>query len=149
MRILFIEDDKKIAWFVQKGLSEAGYVVEHRGNGTDGLDLALHNNYDLALIDVTLPGLDGLSIVRELRSHKSRIPILILSARSSLEDRVKGLETGCDDYLTKPFAFSELLARLQALIRRSTMTEEPSSLSFADLSMNLQTHSVSRGGPCY
>ena len=144
MRILFIEDDSKIASFVKKGLKEAGYAVEHTSNGEEGLILALSSDYDAAVVDITLPGIDGLSIIKELRLQKKILPILILSARSSVDDRIKGLETGSDDYLTKPFAFSELLARLQALIRRSNLITEPTSLNFKNLTMDLLNHTVHR-----
>lgn len=146
MRILFIEDDRKIAEFVIKGLKEAGFVLVHAEDGEEGLNFALLNNYDAAIVDITLPKLDGLSIIKELRKKKNNIPILVLSARSSVDDRIKGLESGCDDYLTKPFAFSELLARLQALIRRSNMVTEPTSLEYCDLYMDLLTRTVRRGG---
>ncbi len=145
MRILFIEDDNKIAEFVIKGLKEAGYVIEHAEDGEEGLHYALLNQYDAAIIDITLPKLDGLSIISQIRKKKNNIPILVLSARSSVDDRIKGLESGCDDYLTKPFAFSELLARLHALIRRSSVITEPTSLNFSDLHIDLLTRSVKRG----
>ena len=120
MRVLVVEDDKKIAAFVMNGLRQAGYAVDHAPDGEEGLHLALHEAYDAAVIDIMLPRLDGLGLIDELRRSGVRTPVLILSARRTVDDRVKGLEVGGDDYLTKPFAFSELLARVQALIRRST-----------------------------
>ena len=120
MRILVVEDDKKITSFVVKGLKEAGFAVECADNGEDGLRMALKAPYDAAVIDVMLPMLDGLSIIERLRTEKIFTPVLILSAKRSVDDRVKGLQTGGDDYLTKPFSFSELLVRVQALIRRSS-----------------------------
>lgn len=146
MRILFVEDDEIIASFVKKGLKEAGYAVDHVTNGEDGLHLALEEFYDTAIIDVMLPGRDGLSLIAEMRRHKKNIPVIILSAKRSVEDRVRGLETGSDDYLVKPFAFSELLARIQALLRRASNTPEATRLTVADLTMNLLTRDVTRSG---
>lgn len=146
MRILLVEDDAKIASFILKGLRAAGYAVDHAPEGETGLHLALTEPYDAAVVDVMLPLLDGLSLVGKLRAAAIQTPVLILSARGAVEDRVKGLQTGADDYLTKPFAFSELLARLQALIRRATRAVEPTRLSFADLTADLLTREVTRGG---
>jgi DNA-binding response OmpR family regulator len=146
MRLLLVEDDIKIALFIKNGLKEEGFVVDHAQDGEEGLHLALNEPYDLAIIDLMLPGLDGLSLIRELRKNEKNIPVLILSARRSVDERVEGLKTGGDDYLVKPFAFSELLARCQALIRRNTRVTNPSSLNFADLSMNLQTRKIFRAG---
>ncbi len=145
MRILLVEDDPKIASFIVKGLKAEGFAVDHAVDGEQGLDLALAEPYAAAVVDVMLPRRDGLDLVRALRSEKVKIPVIILSAKGTVEDRVKGLQTGADDYLAKPFAFSELLARVQALIRRSTDAAEPTRLSYADLSMNLITREVSRG----
>jgi two-component system OmpR family response regulator len=144
MRILLVEDDKKIASFIVKGLKEAGFVVDHVADGESGLDLASTESYDAAIIDIMLPKLDGLSLIDQLRSGGSKLPVLILSAKQSVEDRVKGLQTGSDDYLTKPFAFSELLARIHALIRRGSNQSDPRLLEIADLSVNLLTHEVTR-----
>lgn len=144
MRLLLIEDDKKIALFIKNGLKEEGFAVDHAEDGEEGLHLALTEPYDLAIIDLMLPVLDGLSLIKELRKNKSNIPVLILSARRSVDERVEGLKTGGDDYLVKPFAFSELLARCQALIRRASRIADPSNLRFADLSMNLHTRKVYR-----
>ena len=118
MRILVVEDDSRIAAFVSNGLRQAGYVVDLAEDGLAGLDLAMTESYDAAVIDIMLPKLDGLSLVEKLRKHKIYTPLIILSAKQSVDDRIKGLQTGSDDYLTKPFAFTELLARIQALIRR-------------------------------
>lgn len=146
MRILVVEDDKKIASFVSRGLKEAGYAVDVAERGDDGLHLGLSNSYDAAVVDVMLPGVEGLNIIERWRGQKVRTPVLILSAKRSVDDRVKGLEAGGDDYLTKPFAFSELLARIQALVRRSTQGAEPTSLSYGDLNMDLLGREVTRGG---
>lgn len=146
MRILVVEDDKKIASFVAKGLREAGFAVDCAENGADGLDRALHQSYDAAVIDVMLPKLDGLSIIERLRLQKIFTPVLILSAMRSVDDRVKGLQTGGDDYLTKPFSFTELLARVQALIRRAGQEPEPTLLEAGDLTMDLLKREVTRGG---
>jgi two-component system, OmpR family, response regulator len=146
MRVLVVEDDKKIASFVVKGLKEAGFAVDHADNGDDGLHLALSKPYDAAVIDVMLPKLDGLSIIERMRLRKIPAPVLILSAKRSVDDRVKGLQTGGDDYLTKPFSFTELLARVQALIRRASHETEPTRLEVADLSMDLLKRAVMRAG---
>jgi len=146
MRILVVEDDKKIAAFVMRGLKEAGFAVDHAINGEDGLHLALTAPYDAAIIDIMLPKLDGLQLIEELRRQKVNTPVLILSAKRSVDDRVRGLQKGGDDYLTKPFAFSELLARVQALIRRAQGSVEPTSLVVGDLSLDLLSRKVIRAG---
>ena len=146
MRVLVIEDDEGIASFVTKGLREAGYAVDHAADGIGGLHLALNEPYDVMLVDIMLPKLDGLALIKEFRVQKKNTPVLILSAKYSVDDRVKGLETGSDDYLTKPFAFSELLARVQALIRRSTGAVDPGTLEVADLRMYLLRSEVTRSG---
>ena len=145
MRILVVEDDKKIASFVIKGLKQSGFAVDHAANGEDGLILASTAPYDAAVIDIMLPKLDGLGLVQELRNLKINLPVLILSARASVDDRIKGLQSGGDDYLVKPFAFSELLARVQALIRRASRETEPTTLTVGDLTLNLITREVRRG----
>jgi two-component system, OmpR family, response regulator len=145
MRILLVEDDGKIASFITKGMKEAGYVVDHAADGDEGLALALTESYDAAIIDIMLPKRDGLSLIEELRRNKVTTPVIILSVKGSVEDRVKGLQTGSDDYLTKPFAFSELLARVQALIRRASGATEPTRITFGNLSINLLTREVTRG----
>ena len=144
MRILLVEDDPKIALFIIKGLKAEGFAVDHAANGEDGLHLALTEPYDAAVIDIMLPKLDGLALIERMRQAKNKIPVIILSAKDSVDDRVAGLQTGGDDYLTKPFAFSELLARIQALIRRSTDQDEPTRLVVGDVSMNLITREVVR-----
>lgn len=141
---MLIEDDEKIASFIIKGMSEAGYVIEHVDNGDYGLTLALMESFDVAIIDIMLPGHSGLWVIDELRKRKVSLPVIILSARRSIDDRVKGFQIGGDDYLTKPFAFSELLARVQALIRRSTNLTEPKSVTVHDLSIDLLSRKVSR-----
>ena len=146
MRILLVEDDLKIASFIVKGLGAAGYAVDHATDGEEGLHLALAELYDTAIIDIMLPKLDGLTLIERLRKEKVNTPVIILSAKDSVDDRVKGLQTGGDDYLTKPFAFSELLARVQALIRRASGISEPTQLNVGDLSINLLTREVIRGG---
>jgi DNA-binding response OmpR family regulator len=145
MKILLVEDDAKIASFVAKGLREASYTVDISENGEEGCDLARKNNYDAAIVDLMLPKLDGLSVIERWRGEQLKLPVLILSAKRSLDDRVKGLQRGGDDYLTKPFSFAELLARLQALIRRAGTGAIVTSLSFADLKMDLLTREVHRG----
>lgn len=146
MRVLIVEDDRKIASFIIKGLEDAGFAVDHTIDGESGLHLALHEPYDVAIVDIMLPKMDGLSLITEMRRNSVNTPILILSAKRSLEERVKGLQKGGDDYLTKPFAFSELLARVQSLIRRATGTAEPTRLEVGDLSIDLVTREVLRGG---
>lgn len=146
MRILVAEDDEVIAGFVSQGLREAGYAVDVATTGPDALKKALEGGYDAAVMDVMLPGLDGLSVIEQLRAKRKQTPVLILSARHTVDDRVKGLQAGGDDYLTKPFAFAELLARLQALLRRSAGTTEPTRLVVGDLTLDLLTRRVERGG---
>jgi two-component system OmpR family response regulator len=146
MRILLVEDDLKIASFIVKGLRATGYAVDHATDGGEGLHLALTQPYDTAIIDIMLPKLDGLALIGRMRKEKVNTPVIILSAKDSIDDRVKGLQTGGDDYLTKPFAFSELLARVQALIRRGSGLAEPTRLTVGDLSMNLLTREVARRG---
>jgi len=146
MRLLVVEDDPTIAAFTVKGLRQEGFTVDHAETGPRGLALARAAEYDAAVIDVMLPEMDGLRLVKELRTRGVRTPVLFLSALSSVEDRVKGLETGGDDYLVKPFAFAELLARVQALIRRSSGVAEPTRLTVADLSVDRLTRTVLRGG---
>jgi two-component system, OmpR family, response regulator len=145
MRVLVVEDDKKIASFIVNGLKQNGFAVDHCLDGEDALIPAETTPFDVAVVDLMLPKLDGLSLIQRMRSKGSRIPILILSAKASVDDRVKGLQSGGDDYLTKPFAFSELLARIQALIRRSTQSTEPTKLTVGDLTLDLLTRQVTRG----
>jgi heavy metal response regulator len=145
MRILLIEDDMKLASFILKGFKEAGFAVDHCADGEDGLHMASNEPYDAAIVDIMLPKLDGFSLIDELRRRKKNTPVIILSAKRSVEDRIKGLQTGSDDYLVKPFSFAELLARVQALIRRASGTAEPNTLAVGDLSMDLRTRKVMRG----
>lgn len=145
MRILVIEDDEKIASFVVNGLKQNGFLADHAADGQEGLIQARSHPYDAAVVDVMLPVIDGLSLIQQLRADGWRTPVLILSARASVDDRVRGLQAGGDDYLTKPFAFSELLARIQALIRRSTQVPEPTRLAVGDLVLDLRTRQVTRG----
>ena len=146
MRVLVVEDDKKIAEFVMSGLKQAGFVVDHAADGEEGLHLALHESYDAAVIDIMLPGFDGLSLIEEMRRKTINTPVLILSAKRTVDDRVKGLQSGGDDYLTKPFAFSEMLARVQALIRRSTGSSGTTFLKAGELSIDLLSRKVVREG---
>jgi two-component system OmpR family response regulator len=145
MRILVVEDDAKIASFVVNGLKQSGFAVDRCADGEEAHVLASTTPYDAAVLDIMLPKLDGLSLLRQLRKEGVRIPVIILSAKASVDDRVKGLQAGGDDYLTKPFAFSELLARVQALIRRSTDASEPTKLTVGDLSLDLLNREVRRG----
>lgn len=146
MRILVVEDDEKIASFVVKGLKQSGFAVDRCADGEEGLIYAQSTSYDSAIIDIMLPKLDGLSLVQQMRKASLHTPVIILSAKASVEDRVKGLQAGADDYLTKPFAFSELLARVQALIRRSTHATEPTRLTIGDLTLDLLNREVARAG---
>ena len=146
MHVLVAEDDPKIASFVVNGLRQAGFAVDHRADGESARELAMVATFDAVVVDVMLPGLDGLGMVRRLREAGNRVPVLFLSAKASVDDRVRGLQAGGDDYLTKPFAFSELLARIQALIRRSTQAGEPTRLTAGDISLDLLTREVRRGG---
>jgi two-component system OmpR family response regulator len=146
VRALLIEDDRTIAEFVIRGLKEAGFVVHHEPDGEAGLTAAIEGPYDVAIIDLMLPKRDGLSIIDQLRRRGVLTPVLILSARRSVDDRVRGLQAGGDDYLTKPFAFAELLARVQALVRRASRSPEPTTLTVSDLVLDLLSRKVTRGG---
>lgn len=146
MRLLFVEDDSRMVSFVSKGLKEAGFVVVHAADGQSGLQLALDGSYDAAVIDIMLPGMDGLALIEELRRRRIRLPVIILSAKRTVDERVQGLQAGGDDYLTKPFAFSELLARIHALIRRANGTPEPTGITVGDLHMDLLARAVTRAG---
>ena len=145
MKILLIEDDAKIAAFVAKGLRDATYDVDLSTNGEEGCEMGRKNTYDAAIVDLMLPKLDGLGVIERWRTEQIKIPVLILSAKRSLDDRIKGLQSGGDDYLTKPFSFAELLARVQALIRRSGSGAIVTSLTFGDLKMDLLSREVWRG----
>jgi heavy metal response regulator len=146
MRALIIEDDRAIAEFIARGLREAGFAVDVANNGDDGLAAALDVQPDVMIVDIMLPGRDGLKVIDELRRRGSSTPVLILSAKRSVDDRVRGLQAGGDDYLTKPFAFAELLARVQALVRRASRTPESTTLTVDDLSVDLLSRKVTRGG---
>ncbi|MEJ2161533.1 MAG: response regulator transcription factor [Chromatiales bacterium] len=147
MRVLVIEDDQDVASYIGKGLREAGHTSDHAANGKDGLFMAASESYDAMIVDRMLPGLDGLSIIRTLRASDNRTPALILSALGEVDDRVAGLQAGGDDYLVKPFAFSELVARLEALVRRAhPETTDATTLTIADLEIDLLKREVRRGG---
>ena len=145
MKILIVEDEQKTGDYLKQGLSEAGFVADLARDGVDGLHLALTGDYDLVVLDVMLPRMDGWEVMREIRQKGKHLPVLFLTARDQVEDRVKGLEYGADDYLVKPFAFSELLARVRALLRRGR-TSEPELLQVADLELDLLRRRVTRGG---
>jgi two-component system OmpR family response regulator len=147
MKLLLVEDNERVARFVRKGLNEEGHTVDHAANGRDGLFLAATGQYDALILDRLLPdGVDGLTVVESLRRTGNTTPILILSALAEIDDRIKGLRAGGDDYLTKPFGFGELLARLEALVRRSQRTEIRTSYTVGDLRIDLLSHKVTRAG---
>jgi two-component system OmpR family response regulator len=147
MKLLIVEDNERVANFLKKGLSESGHTVDHADNGRDGMFLAASEPYDAIVMDRMLPGgIDGLAIIEALRKTGSKVPILILSALSDVDDRIRGLKSGGDDYLVKPFAFGELLARLDALLRRSQDTRAETTLTLDDLAMDLLSHKVTRAG---
>ena len=145
MRILVIEDEKKVANFIKKGLEEEHYAVDTAYDGEVGLFMAEANEYDLIVLDLMIPKIDGLEVLRRIRGNKINVPVLVLTAKDAVEDIVKGLDTGCDDYLTKPFEFVEFLARIRALLRREKIDKEP-ILKVADLTLSLVTHKVMRKG---
>jgi two-component system OmpR family response regulator len=144
MRILVVEDDIKIAQFIQKGLKSSGFAVDHATTGNQGLERALEDPYDAMIVDIMLPEMDGISLIKKIRGERKNTPVIILSARDRVDDRVKGLQAGADDYLTKPFAFSELLARIQALIRRAGNVTDPVMLAYEDLSIDILKRQVKR-----
>ncbi|HWX02257.1 response regulator transcription factor [Collimonas sp.] len=147
MKLLIVEDNERVALFLKKGLSESGHTSDHADNGRDGMFLAASEPYDAIIMDRMLPGgIDGLAIIETLRATGNKTPILILSALSAVDDRIRGLKSGGDDYLVKPFAFGELLARLDALLRRSQDGRSETTLTVDDLSMDLLSHKVTRGG---
>lgn len=146
MRILVVEDDAKIGSFIESGLKQHGFAVDHALDGEEALVLAGTTDYDAAIVDIMLPRLDGLSLVKRLRAGGSALPVVFLSARGSVDDRVKGLQAGGDDYIAKPFAFSELLARVQALIRRASRAPESTRLEAGDLDLDLMTREVRVAG---
>jgi two-component system OmpR family response regulator len=144
--VLIVEDDESTSSFIAKGLHEAGFTTEIAGNGHDALRLAMKKSYDIIVLDRMLPGLDGLTVLRALRSENKTTPVILLSALSSLDERVRGLREGSDDYLVKPFGFSELLARIEVLLRRGTEINVPVKLECGDLEMDLVTRTVTRSG---
>lgn len=146
MKLLVVEDEPKTGDYLKQGLNEAGFVVDLARNGVDGLHLALSEAYDLAVLDVMLPGIDGWQLLQTLRAAGKEIPVLFLTARDEVADRVKGLELGADDYLVKPFAFAELLARVRTLLRRGSKAKEPDVLRAADLEVDLLRRRVLRAG---
>lgn len=147
MKILIVEDDEKISAFVSKGLRESGYSVDQVYTGEEGYIMLKSNSYDAAIMDIMMPGeLNGLQVIEKMRESHIKTPVLILSAKRSVDDKIQGFQKGGDDYLTKPFSFAELLARLQALIRRSTMSDTSTELEYKDLKLNLLTREVSRDG---
>ena len=146
MRALLVEDDATIAEFITRGLKEAAFTVDHAVDGEEGLRLAAPGGYDVAIVDLMLPALDGLSLIREMRRRNISTPVLILSAKHTVDDRVTGLEAGGDDYLVKPFAFTELLARVQALIRRATGAPASTTLTVGDLTLDLRSRRAVRAG---
>lgn len=146
MRILVIEDDADLAQFIWKGLKEERYAVDVAGDGEEGLDLALANPYDLLIVDIMLPKLDGLTVCRRLRTAGNTVPVLLMTARNTVEDKISGFDTGADQFLTKPFAFAELLARIRALLRRGSVQPELTHLKVADLELDLVSRRVRRGG---
>jgi heavy metal response regulator len=145
MRILVIEDEKKVANFIRKGLEEEHYAVDNAYDGESGLYLTEVNEYDLIVLDLMIPKIDGLEVLKRIRGNRNNVPILVLTAKDSVEDIVKGLDAGCDDYLTKPFEFLEFLARIRALLRREKLDKEP-ILKIGDLTLSLITHKVMRKG---
>ena len=146
MRVLLIEDDRDTAAYITNGLEEEGHTVDHLSDGQDGVVQAASEEYDIVILDRMLPGLDGLTLVKTLRGAGRKVPVIFLTALGGVDDRVDGLDAGGDDYLVKPFAFSELLARVNALARRPQMKGEESQLKVADLEMDLITRKVTRGG---
>ncbi|MCB1939439.1 MAG: heavy metal response regulator transcription factor [Rhodocyclaceae bacterium] len=146
MKVLIVEDETKTGDYLRQGLREAGYTADLARNGVDGLHLAMTGDHDLLILDVMLPGLDGWQILDALRRAHKDVPVLFLTARDAVEDRVKGLELGADDYLVKPFAFSELLARVRTVLRRGRSGAEPTTLRLADLELDLLRRRATRGG---
>src|SRR5438874_1147723 len=144
MRILVVEDEKKVASFIQKGLQQEGYAVDTENNGEDAIQTAISFDYDLLILDLMLPGRTGLEVLRQVRNHKLRMPVLVLTAKGAVEDKIAGLDAGADDYLVKPFAFAELSARIRALLRRGT--PEKTNLKLADLELDTAARQVHRAG---
>ncbi len=146
MKILIVEDERKTGEYLSMGLREAGYAVELLTNGVGGLHHAMEGDHDLIILDVMMPGLDGWQVLKSLREHGRQMPVLFLTAKDHVEDRVKGLELGADDYLVKPFSFSELLARVRTILRRGRSGMEPTTLRVADLELDLLRRRVTRAG---
>lgn len=149
MRVLLIEDDTSVADYITKGLKQSGYTVDHAADGKQGLVLASSEHYDVMVVDRMLPHVDGLTIIQTLRAADNKTPVLILSALGEVDDRVKGLKSGGDDYLVKPFAFVELLARIEAILRRQQSSTTQTRLRVADLEMDLLAHKVTRSGESF
>ena len=145
MRVLVVEDEESVSSFIKRGLEQESYQVDVAGDGATGLSLSEANEYDLVIMDLMLPDMSGLDVVRELRKRKLEVPVLALTARGELDDRILGLDAGCDDYMPKPFAFGELLARIRALLRRATTVRLP-ILTYKDLTLDPSTRTVTRGG---
>ncbi len=145
MRILVVEDEHKLAGILKRGLEENGYAIDVAYDGREGLDLAMQEPYDLIVLDIMLPGIDGLTLCRRLRQERKNTPVMMLTARDTVDDRVAGLDSGADDYLVKPFAFRELLARVRALLRRDNLSRDP-VIRAADIEIDTVTHEVRRGG---
>jgi DNA-binding response OmpR family regulator len=146
MRLLLVEDDERIGAFVQKGLAQDGHIVDWAHTGEDGLSHLVHQGYDAAIVDIMLPGKTGIEVVREARRRKVHTPVIALSARASVDDRIAGLDAGADDYLTKPFSYAELVARLHALQRRATATQPTFELTYGGVTLDLRTRKVTRDG---
>jgi two-component system OmpR family response regulator len=146
MRILVVEDDREAASYLTRGLKESGHIVDHAPDGQEGLHLAMGGNYDVAVVDRMMPKMDGLTMVRRMRDEGNRTPVLFLSALGEVDDKVKGLRAGGDDYLAKPFAFTELLARIDALVRRNSQESVQTRLQVGDLELDLLSRTATRGG---
>jgi len=146
MRLLLVEDDERIGAFVQKGLAQDGHIVDWAHTGEDGLSHLVHQGYDAAIVDIMLPGKTGIEVVREARRRKVHTPVIALSARASVDDRIAGLDAGADDYLTKPFSYAELVARLHALQRRAATAQPTLELSYGGVTLDLRTRKVTRDG---
>jgi len=145
MRVLVVEDEEKILSFLRKGLRESGYTVDAATNGTEGLQMALNREYDLIILDIMLPGIDGWKVMERLRDAKKEVPVLFLTARDNVQDRIKGLELGADDYLIKPFAFSELIARMRTILRRGSI-KSSETVHIGDLELDFTAHRATRSG---
>lgn len=145
MRILVVDDEEKVTSYLKKGLIEEGYKVDICGNGYDGFKMAMSNSYDLILLDIMMPGYDGVEVLRKLRANNNETPVIFLTARDAVEDRIQGLQVGADDYLVKPFAYNELIARIQVILRRGAV-KTPDVIRIGDLEIDQVAHRASRGG---